>query len=157
MIFQAETEIKEDDCFGTLYPRCASLGAELLVKTVDAIENKTAPRIPQSGETCYSPMIDNATRRLSFSDSPKDFVNRVRALSPSPAAFCELDGKNLKVYGAKVERGTSDDEQGTVTDGKKFIVRVGDGLVRLTDIQLEGKKRMNAEDFCRGRKPEKLS
>ena len=157
MIFKAETEITEDDDFGTLHDRCAALGAELLVKTVDAIEQGTAPRIPQEGETCYSPMIDNETRRLDMNMSARDFVNRVRGLSPVPCAFCELDGKNLKVYGARLEQGSSDAEPGTVVDGKRFVVRVGDGLVRLTDIQLEGKKRMSAEDFCRGRKPEKLS
>ena len=157
MIFKAETEITEDDDFGTLHDRCAALGAELLVKTVDAIEQGTAPRIPQEGQTCYSPMIDNETRRLDMNMSARDFVNRVRGLSPVPCAFCELDGKNLKVYGARLEQGSSDAEPGTVVDGKRFVVRVGDGLVRLTDIQLEGKKRMSAEDFCRGRKPEKLS
>ena len=157
MIFKAETEITEDDDFGTLHDRCAALGAELLVKTVDAIEKGTAPRIPQEGQTCYSPMIDNETRRLDMNMSARDFVNRVRGLSPAPCAFCTLDGKNLKVYGARLEQGSSDAEPGTVVDGKRFVVKVGDGLVRLTDIQLEGKKRMAAEDFCRGRKPEKLS
>ena len=102
-------------------------------------------------------MIDNETRRLSVNMTARDFVNRVRGLSPAPCAFCTLDGKNLKVYGARLEQGSSDAEPGTVVDGKRFVVKVADGLVRLTDIQLEGKKRMSAEDFCRGRKPEKLS
>lgn len=157
MILRDEVEIPETMTGSELHDKLAEMGGKLIVRTLEELQAGTAPRIPQEGETCYSPMIDNETRRLDMNMSARDFVNRVRGLSPVPCAFCELDGKNLKVYGARLEQGSSDAEPGTVVDGKRFVVRVGDGLVRLTDIQLEGKKRMSAEDFCRGRKPEKLS
>lgn len=157
MIFKAETPITESDDFGSLHDRCAALGADLLVRTVDAIEDGTAPRIPQEGLTCYAAMIDNETRRLDPHMTKRKFVDLVRGLSPVPCAFCSVDGKNLKVYGARVAEGDSDAEIGTVVDPKRFTVKVADGLVELTDVQLEGKKRMKAEDFCRGRKTEKIS
>lgn len=93
MIFKAETPITESDDFGSLHDRCAALGADLLVRTVDAIEDGTAPRIPQEGRTCYAAMIDNETRRLDPHMTKRKFVDLVRGLSPVPCAFCSVDGK----------------------------------------------------------------
>lgn len=156
MIFKAETEITENDNFGTLHDRCALMGGKLLVKTVEAIEKGEAPRIKQEGETCYAHMIDKEVRRLSFDMTAKDFVNRVKGLAPAPCAFCFMGGKNLKIYNAEVSSEKSSAENGTVISKDKLIVKVSDGSVEITELQLEGKKRMSAEDFCRGRHIDKL-
>ena len=96
-------------------------------------------------------MIDNSMRKLSFDMTKAEFVNRVRGLSPVPCAFCTSEGKNIKIFSASPAEGDCDVLPGTVVSKGELIVKVSDGLVRINELQLEGKKRMNASDFCRGR------
>ena len=155
MIFKAETEITEDDDFGTLHDRCAALGAELLVKTVDAIEQGTAPRIPQEGETCYASMISKEELKLDFTKPAVQVRDFIRAMSAAPCAYTMLDGKRLKVYNAVLAEKNAAGQPGEVTDPDTFTVACGEGAVRFTEVQPEGGKHMDVQAFLRGKKPAK--
>ncbi len=156
MIFQAETVIALDDNFGTLHDRLAQLGGELLVKTVDCIAAKNAPRIPQTGPSCYAGMVDRQLRRIHFSETTGQTFGRIRAFSPAPGAYCLLGDKMIKVLASRPEEGSFTGEPGTVLDEKHLIVRTGDGALRLTMVQPEGKKPMSGESFCAGYRPKRL-
>ncbi len=158
MLLKAETEITADDDVGTLHDRLAEMGGKLLVDTLKALEEGTLVPEKQTGESCYASMITNETRKIDFTDSAKNIVNRVRGLSPIPTAYALCGGKNTKIFKASIVENAikGDFEFGQVVPGKELIVRAGDGFVRIDEIQPEGKKRMGGADFLRGNKPEKF-
>lgn len=139
------------------------IGAQLLVKTVKGLTEGTLKEIPQQS-------IDNrqlATGNEPFKHAPKIFTetckidwdqpvsaiyNLIRGLSPYPAAFTYLNDKVLKIYKAKKEMHPSPKTPGTVeTDHKTWLKFAGrDGYIYLTELQLEGKKKMTVEEFLRG-------
>ncbi len=150
MIFKASTPISREDTFGTLHDRLAELGGDLLVKTLTAIADGTAPRISQQGETCYASMITKETRRLDWNQPKESLFNRIRGLNPEPCAFAFCGGKNIKVLESEPVEGDWDVPNGTVVDKKHLVVKVSDGGLRLITVQPEGKKPMSGESFCAG-------
>lgn len=158
MLLKAETEITADDDVGTLHDRLAEMGGVLLVDTLKALEEGTLVPEKQMGESSYASMITNETRKIDFTDSAKNIVNRIRGLSPIPTAYALCGGKNTKIFKASVIENNikGDYECGQIVPGKDLIVCTGDGFIRIDEIQPEGKKRMGGADFLRGNKPEKF-
>ena len=155
MIMKAVTPITPEMTGSELHDILAQQGAQLIIKTLEALENGTAQRTPQQGESCYASMISKEELRLDFTQPAKTVYNFIRAMSSSPCAYTLLDGKRLKVYGARLG-GAASGAAGTVADPARFAVVCGDGqCVELCDIQLEGAKRMPLEAFLRGKKLEK--
>lgn len=158
MLLKAETEITADDDVGTLHDRLAEMGGVLLVDTLKALEEGTLVPEKQMGESSYASMITNETRKIDFTDSAKNIVNRIRGLSPIPTAYALCCGKNTKIFKASVIENNikGDYECGQIVPAKDLIVCTGDGFIRIDEIQPEGKKRMGGADFLRGNKPEKF-
>lgn len=158
MLLKAETEITADDDVGTLHDRLAEMGGVLLVDTLKALEEGTLVPEKQMGESSYASMITNETRKIDFTDSAKNIVNRIRGLSPIPTAYALCGGKNTKIFKASVIENNikGDYECGQIVPAKDLIVCTGDGFIRIDEIQPEGKKRMGGADFLRGNKPEKF-
>ncbi len=150
MIFKSSTPITAEDTFGTLHDRLARIGGELLVKTLSAIADGTAPRIPQEGETCYASMITKETRRLDWNQPKESLFNRIRGLNPEPGAFALCGGKNVKIWEAEPVDGSWDVPNGTIVDKKHLTVKVSDGGLYLKTVQPEGKKPMSGESFAAG-------
>lgn len=156
MLLKAETEITEDDDFGTLHDRLAVIGGELLIKTLKALEAGTLIPEKQTGESSYAPMITNETRKIDFRASSESIINKIRGLSPSPAAFALCGGKNIKLFRASaigIVPGSENLCPGEVLSGKELLIRAGDGCVCVDELQPEGKKRMRGADFLLGNKP----
>lgn len=154
MIMKKELEISERMTASELHDALSEIGAELIVKTLEALENGSAERTAQTEEnTCYAKMLTKETCKINFNNSAKTVYNQIRGLSSSPCAFAFLDDKRLKVYFAELVDKTFDAQAGEIVDETDFTVCCGDkkGL-RLTDIQLEGGKRINVAEFLRGRK-----
>ena len=157
MMLKDEVEITLDDNFETLHDKLAVSGAKTLVETVDAIENGTAPREVQDDSLAnYAAKIEKSDCVIDFSKSALEVHNRIRGLSPIPLSFTHTsDGKLLKVVSATLgEKNSSGNEiAGKVisTDGG-IEVACGTGSVVLTCVVPEGKGRMAAADFVRGRK-----
>jgi methionyl-tRNA formyltransferase len=100
----------------------------------------------------HAPKIFTETCAIDCNKSAIEINNLIRGLSPYPAAFTHLDGKKLKIFTATIEKSTPTSSTGTYeTDGKHFLkFACNDGYISITDLQLEGKKRMKVEDFLRG-------
>lgn len=131
-------------------------GAELLAQTLVKLETNTAHFSAQ--EYCKTPSYaEKITKQelcVDFSKPAKEVHDFIRAMADVPCAYTFLDGKRLKIYRAALAEGTTELPAGYVTDEKRFAVACGDGrCVELREIQLEGSKRMKAEDFLRGKKP----
>ncbi len=156
MILREETEITETMTASELHDRLSAVGARLLIQALAQLENGTAKRIAQdSSKACYASMISKEMCRIDFHKPAETVYNFIRGMSASPCAFTTLGGKRLKVYFAEKTGESSALPVGTAADGQLSVV-CGDGkLLRLTDVQYEGAKRMPAGDFLRGRKVEK--
>lgn len=155
MIMKSVTPITPEMTGSELHDILAAQGAQLIVKTLEALENGTAQRVPQQGESCYASMISKEELKLDFTKPANVVHDFIRAMSSAPCAYTTLDGKRLKVYGARLG-GQAQGAAGTIADPARFAVVCGDGrCVELCDIQLEGAKRMPLEAFLRGKKLEK--
>lgn len=98
IIFQEKTEIGEYETTGELWDRLKEQGANLLIKTIKAIEDKTAPRIPQDKEFTVAPMLDKTMAKIDFSKTGEEIKNLVYGLNPIMGAFALLKGKKIKFW-----------------------------------------------------------
>ncbi len=164
IILQESTPILPEDNVGTLYNRLMKIGAELVAKTVDAIDKGEVNPKPQAiphGETLKeAPKLFKETCRINWSKKGEDIVNLIRGLSPYPAAFSNFVGDNtevqVKIFAAKFEPSAHIKDYGAyISDGKTYLkVACADGYILLEELQLAGKKRLNIQEFLRGFKPE---
>lgn len=155
MILKEETEIAPDETTGELWDRLAKIGADLLVKTLEQIENKTAPRIPQGEDFSMAPMLDKEMSKIDWeSKTAQEIKNLVRGLNPIMGTYSYLNGKKIKIW--KVDVVEADNENvknGTVlkSDSKDGLyIKAKDGVIKVLEIQGENAKRMNIQDFLRG-------
>ena len=155
MIMKREVPILPDDNFEDIHDKLAACGASLLLETVGAIRNGTATREKQDEALMtYAAKIEKADCLIDFSLSASRVHDLIRGISPIPLSFTHTpDGKLLKVIKSKVSELASDALPGTVIslDGG-ITVKCGEGAVTLLTVLPEGKGRMSAEDFIRGRK-----
>jgi methionyl-tRNA formyltransferase len=156
IIFQTREPILDDDNAGTLYERLKRKGAELVLKTVKAIQENNYPAVPQPEDTNvkHAPKIFKETCEIQWDKPSKDVRNFVRGLSPYPAAWTTLNKKVFKVFRVSIpsdqSRSSNDSFQ---TDNKNYLyVKTSDGWVAIEELQPEGKKRMTIQEFFRGNK-----
>lgn len=163
VIFQQKVEIGADMTAGELHDILMGTGADLLLKTVEAIENNTYPLVDQKQllkgrEAILAPKIFKEDMKIDWGADVGQVYNHIRGLSPFPSAWTELQHKEtgevvaMKVISAQKIVGEPGDVPGEIrTDGKKkWEVCVPNGRIRLEEIQLSGKKRMKTEEFLRG-------
>lgn len=154
VIFSERVAIAEDDTAGDLHDHLMNTGAGLLVKTVKAIEANEVKEQPQifSEELKHAPKIFKEFCKIDWNQPVKNVYNLIRGLSPYPTAFTELNGKTIKIFKATFEETAPGIAPGEfLTDGKTFLkFAAKDGLISLTDVQYEGKKRMLTDEFLRG-------
>lgn len=155
LIFQERVSILDDDDFGTVYEKLKYTGAELALRTVQAIErNEVQPR-PQvmSTETKHAPKIFKDTCEINWNQPAHKVRDFIRGLSPYPAAWTRLNDKTFKIFKTTVLENTAYDlAPGQIqTDNKTFLhVQTADGVLSVLDLQMEGKKRMPVQDLLRG-------
>lgn len=162
IIFQQKVEITENMTAGELHDLLMETGADLLLKTVQAIEEENFPLVDQSKilegrEAKIAPKIFKEDMKISWGNDIEDIYNHIRGLSPYPAAWTELENQkggeklSLKVYAVeKIRQEHSHTPAEFETDGIHLDVFVKNGIIRLKEVQLSGKKRMSVEDFLRG-------
>jgi len=152
MLMREVTAIAADDTTGTLTERLAVRGAALLVATLDALDAAGIEPVPQPPDgATIAPKVEVSEAGLDFSEPALALERRVRAFDPQPGAFTSLDGKRLKVWRASVVSGQGN--PGTVVNvGPEGIdVQTAQDRLRLEIVQPEGKRRMAANEFVRGR------
>jgi methionyl-tRNA formyltransferase len=155
IIFQEKEPILESDDVGTLYDRLMHKGAQLVLKTVEAIESGTAPSHPQVWDASapHAPKIFKETCEINWNSKAEAIRNFVRGLSPYPTGWTVLNGKTYKIFKIDAMDGKALAVGEIQTDSKTYL-HVGciDGCVAIEEFQPEGKKRMRVEDFFRGNK-----
>lgn len=159
IIFQDKEPIYENDDVGTVYDRLMNKGAQLVLKTVKAIELGDYPSIPQPTniEIKHAPKIFKETCGINWNQSSETIRNFVRGLSPYPAAWATLNGKIYKIYRVAIaganNSNSSDNSCSVQTDNNTYLyIKSLDGWISVEEFQPEGKKRMAIKDFFRGNK-----
>jgi methionyl-tRNA formyltransferase len=159
ILFTEKVTLTGHETAGDLHDRLMNKGAGLLVKTVKAIESGRYSENPQSllisdDDLKQAPKIFKETCNINWNQPTETVYNLIRGLSPSPTAYTELAGKTLKIF--KAEQQTMHpaiQPGGFLTDNKTYLkFAAKDGFISVTDLQLEGKKRMGIEEFLRGNK-----
>jgi methionyl-tRNA formyltransferase len=154
ILLSEKIAIRGDETAGELHDEMKELGAELLLKTLKALENGSLAEQPQpvSSDLKHAPKIFTETCQIDFSKSVDEVYNLIRGLSPCPAAFTFLEGKKLKIFKSeKINTVPSIATGSFETDKKTFIqFACSNGFIKVLELQLEGKKKMNIEDFLRG-------
>jgi methionyl-tRNA formyltransferase len=157
ILFVEKITIDENVTAGEYHDRLMIKGAGLLVKTVKAIESGRYTEQPQEQliegqELKHAPKIFKDDCRINWNQPVEKVFNLIRGLSPYPASFTDLNGKTFKIYKATKEITQPQHEPGIYTTDNKTYLKFActDGYIHVTDVQLEGKKRMSAEEFLRG-------
>lgn len=154
ILLQKKTAILPEDNIGTVYERLMQMGADLLLQTVDGLVAGTIIPQPQQEAAIsrHAPKIFKEDCQVRWENNAEAIHNLVRGLSPYPAAFTTLEGKQLKLFATSFMSEAHQKQPGHhETDGKTFLrFAAADGWVYALDVQYEGKKRMLVADFLRG-------
>jgi len=148
-----ETAVSPDDTTATLTDRLALLGGEAIGAAIDGLKTGALRRMPQPADgITLAPRIEREDARLAWTRPAVELERLVRAMQPAPAAFTTLDGKVIKVHRAAIASTGETGTPGTVVAAGPggIDVATGAGSLRLLEIQLEGKRRLDAASFLAG-------
>lgn len=159
IISQEKITILETDTYKSLHDKLSILGSNLLLKTIPNILNGNIEIIKQNDrEVTFGYNIRREEELLDFNKNLDSVYNQIRGLNPNPGAYFLLNGKTVKVY--ESEKVYDDTYKAKVNgeivklDKKGIYIKVQDGLIKITDIMMEGKKRMPVSSFLNGNKEE---
>ncbi len=156
MLLKEELVIEDSYNLEDVHDRLASIGARLLVETIDGVVEGTIERIVQPEEGTYAPMITRETTKIDFTKNAKDIYNFVRGLSPFPGTYMEMEnGNKFKVF--DVDYVVDNEIDKTVEPGDILLmskdslyIRCTDGYIIIKTIQPENSKRMDIKSFMAG-------
>jgi len=155
IIDQVRTPIDPDESVEAVHDRLADLGGKLLVEVVEKIANGTAQRVPQdSTQATYASMLSREMSNIDWTQSAKAIHDKIRGLSPWPSASTDvISGSAIKIFGSVNTGEDTSAQPGTVVGAGKMGIDIacGDGkILRVTQLQAAGGKRMAAADYLRG-------
>lgn len=151
IIFTDETEILPDETYGELYTRLAQSGAELLLKTVNAIKDGTAPRTEQDeSEATHAPMLTKETGHIDWTKSADEVLSLIRGTNPWPMSYAMYGDEMMKVFGVKKGSGFDAPPGKIRIVNKKLEISCGIDSVVVDEIQFKGGKRMTVASYLNG-------
>ena len=153
MLLIKEVPLSPDETGGSLFDKLSEAGSALIVEALKALEGSGLTPVPQTGESCYAPILTKAMGKIDWNQSAVTIERLIRGLNPWPSAYSRLNGKTLKLWAAR----SSGEDASPCLPGqivrvnrREFGVKTGDGILYITELQPEGKKRMDADAFLRG-------
>lgn len=153
MLYQKEIVISPKDTYASLHDKLMVLGGEAIVEALSLLEQgKLVPRKQEDALSCYAHLIDKTMGELDFTKSAEILDRLIRGLNPWPSAYTTYHGKQLKVWEAEPVKSPKAGKPGEILAVEKdaVLVAAGSGALRITSLQLSGKKRMSAHDFLLG-------
>tara|TARA_R110002050_G_scaffold2603_5_gene14838 strand:- start:69 stop:995 length:927 start_codon:yes stop_codon:yes gene_type:complete len=159
ILLQAETDIAKDEDAGSLHDRLMQIGAELVLKTTDALENGSLEPKAQNefSPRKEAPKIFKDDLKINPMHSTKHIYNLIRGMSPFPGAWATVkvkgEEKTLKLFASEILEDIRPSSAGKIEilNKNQIILHLKDGALSLKALQIEGKRRMNAQDFINGR------
>lgn len=168
MLYKKEIPIQNTDNYETLHDKLTVLGGQAIVEALPLLEQgKLMPEKQREEQSCYAPLIDKSMGKIDFSQPAAVIDRKIRGMTPWPSAFTSYRGKQLKIWRAEPggivasDRSTNSvrsfDPDSSYVPGEilrldrdSVTVAAGEGVLRILELQLEGKKRMTAHDFLLG-------
>ena len=154
MIDKVVVPLDKKETGGSLFDKLSEAGAKLCVKVLEDLEAGRASfeKQPEESTTPYASMIQKKMGNICWERSAKEIEQLIRGLNPWPSAFTSVNGKNLKLWEADVVEEERDGAPGEILEAneKGLLVKTGEGLLCIGELQLEGKKRMETAAFLRG-------
>lgn len=159
IVLQARVRIQPDETAGELHDKLAEVGAEIVLQTVRLIElGRTSPRPQDDRQASPAPKIFKEDCKIAWGKTTRQVHNFVRGLSPVPCAWTTHKGTTLRVYRTEVRGlgfgGNKKARAGEVAhvDRETLLVKTGDGVIAIREMQQEGRRQMNVDEFLRGYK-----
>ena len=150
MLLKAETPVGAEETAGQLFDRLKDLGADLLLETLEKLEQGTLTPVPQNEEDAtHAPMLSKELSVIDWSKPARELHNLIRGLNPWPSAYSYLDGKKLKIHASRVVEGSGEAGKAFAKDGN-LLVYCGEDALELTEIQTENGKRMDGKSYLLG-------
>jgi methionyl-tRNA formyltransferase len=150
ILLQRKIDIAPNENGDSLHDRLAEIAPEALLAALKTFPN--APRLPQNKELAnYAPKLNRESGRINWNETAEAIERKIRAFNPWPGAFSEFNDRKLKIFAASIVdlRG----KPGEILQcDKEFVIAAADRALSLTEVQLEGKRRMNAAEFLRGQR-----
>jgi len=152
IILQADTPIFEDETYGELQVRLSELGALTLVEAMTLVSLGKATETPQDdSRATYAPKVTRESSRITWNDSAIEISRQIRALDPKPAAFTTTPKGEVKLFGPKVMDGIKGKPGEVLSATGELVIACGLDAIRVSGVQPEGKSRMTAHEWVRGR------
>ncbi len=156
ILMQRELAIDATDTAETLAPRLAAIGAELMIETLRGLESGKVHPTPQDhARATLAPILQKEDGRMDFTRPAADLFNRMRGFQPWPGAFTVFRGKTLQVHRAQPTHRADKVASGRISvEGARLVAGCGDDTaLEFIELQLEGKRRMTAQEFVNGYQP----
>lgn len=153
MLLTAEMDITDTTTTGEVHDMLQNMGADVLSETIKRLVAGTAVRRVQNHEEAtYAPLLTKELECIDWTQSAGNIHNLIRGLNPWPGSYTICRNKRLKLWGSEVLAEETDNQAGTIirVENERLVVAAGTGVIALTSVQPEGKKRMAAGDFARG-------
>ena len=153
MLLKEEIVLDEKETGGSLHDKIADAGARLCIETLKALEQGTVTPVKQGESTTeYARMLDKRMGNISWEKPAEEIERLIRGLNPWPSAYTDWNGKVMKIWQAEVCEGDTKEVPGTIVKVEKdgFYVQTGKDLLKVTELQIPGKKKMDAGAFLRG-------
>ena len=153
MLLKTIIPIEAKESGGSLFDKLAEAGAKLCVETLDGLVAKTIiPEVQGETPTAYAKQIKKELGDIDWTWDGKAIERLIRGLTPWPSAYSNWNGKQMKIWDAEILDGNTEEMPGTIVKVEKdaFYVQTGNGLLKVCELQIPGKKRMDAGAFLRG-------
>jgi methionyl-tRNA formyltransferase len=156
ILLKKEIQIQDEDDAGTLSEKLSQLGAELLLETISQLqEGKLDPAKQDESLATYAPMLKKSDGEIKWDKPASELWNLIRGMNPWPGTFTTLGNKSLKIFKAKLVDGEGSPSEVLESDPGVLRVSTGEGALEISELQLEGGKRLDTKSFLAGRKIEK--
>lgn len=153
ILLSAACEIGSDTTAGELHDTLMQLGADVMLQSLELIKQGKTQGTPQANDSPkLAPKIFKTHCQIDWNQAGQTIINLIRGMSPYPAAFTFINGKQVKVFKARFEPNADAANPGKIKcDDKTYLkIACSDGFIHLLDVQMESKKRMDIESFLRG-------
>lgn len=152
MLLQSRIDIDGDDDAGTLSVRLAELGARTLIETLRGLRSGAVKPVPQTGEPSLAPILRKEDGVIDWQRSAAGLADFIRGMNPWPSAVSRLGDGKIKIIRAKAVEGRGVPGRVEKASGGILLIGTSDGLLKIEELQPEGKKAMTAASFLAGRK-----
>ena len=156
MLEKYEVEIDDNDTYGTLYEKLKVAGGKAIVKTLEKIAEGNITRTKQGDDFTMAPMIEKEMGEIDWNKSSKEIRNLIRGFNPMPGAYSYVGEERIKIWTAElVDQNDNEAVPGDILVANEkggLLIKTGDGVLELTEIQMPNQKRMTAKEYLRGHK-----